>query len=49
MLILYAVDYSTGDEWEKDFEQEINELKNQALQGDSQKEVIFFLFSRECL
>lgn len=35
-------DYSTGDEWEKDFELEINDLKNQALQGESQKEVSSF-------
>lgn len=42
---MYMADYSTGDEWEKDFELEINDLKNQALQGESQKEVSsFFLF-----
>lgn len=35
-------DYSTGDEWEKDFELEINDLKNQALQGELQKEVSHF-------
>lgn len=37
-------DYSTGDEWEKDFELEINDLKNQALQGELQKEVSSFSF-----
>lgn len=59
ILLFYISDYSTGDEWEKDFELEINDLKNQAnsLQTDSQKEVsrlfyhigyYFFLFYFFC-